>query len=80
MFAGDWFPVQVKQTERVGRPDIDAFEAVMTREDRQRGFFVAFGFTSDAESECAAFFKKTGRIIKLISVQEILDEQHVAKM
>jgi len=80
MFAGDWFPVQVKQTERVGRPDIDAFEAVMTREDRQRGFFVAFGFTSDAESECAAFHKKTGRIIKLISVQEILDEQHVAKM
>jgi len=80
MFAGDWFPVQVKQTEKVGRPDIDAFEAVMTREDRQRGFFVAFGFTSDAESECAAFHKKTGRIIKLINVQEILDEQHVAKM
>ncbi len=37
MFAGDWFPVQVKQTDKVGRPDIDAFEAVMHREDRQRG-------------------------------------------
>jgi DNA modification methylase len=80
MFAGDWFPVQVKQTERVGRPDIDAFEAVMMREDRQRGFFVAFSFSSDAEAECAAFFKKTQRIIKLITVQEILDEQHVQKM
>jgi len=75
MFAGDWFPVQVKQTERVGRPDIDQFEAVMTREDRQRGFFVAFGYSSDAEAECEAFRKKSGRIIKLISVQEILDEQ-----
>ncbi|HEX2836596.1 MAG TPA: DNA methyltransferase [Phycisphaerales bacterium] len=80
MFAGDWFPIQVKQTDKVGRPDIDQFEAVMAREDRQRGFFVAFGFSSDAEAECAAFHKKTGRIIKLISVQEILDEQHVQKM
>jgi adenine-specific DNA-methyltransferase len=80
MFAGDWFPVQVKQMEKVGRPDIDAFEAVMAREDRQRGFFIAFSFSSDAEAECAAFFKKTKRVIKLITVREILDEQHVQKM
>lgn len=80
MFAGDWFPIQVKQSDRVGRPAIDQFEAVMTREERQRGFFVAFGYTSDAEAECAAFHKKTGRLIKLITVQEILDEQHSQKM
>jgi hypothetical protein len=80
MFAGDWFPVQVKQKNKVGRPDIDQFEAVMEREDRQRGFFVAFGYTSDAEAECAAFHKRTKRIIKLITVQEILDEQFVQKM
>ncbi len=80
MFAGDWFPIQVKQVDKVGRPDIDSFEAVMTREERQRGFFVAFGYTADAEQECAAFHKKSGRIIKLITVQEILDEQHVQKM
>ncbi|MCC6322316.1 MAG: restriction endonuclease [Phycisphaerales bacterium] len=80
MFAGDWFPIQVKQMDKVGRPDIDQFEAVMAREDRQRGFFIAFGFSSDAEAECAAFFKKTKRVIKLITVQEILDEQHVQKM
>ncbi|MFN7374044.1 MAG: hypothetical protein ACK5VC_00390, partial [bacterium] len=61
-------------------PDVDAFEAVMAREDRQRGFFVAFGYTADAEAEAAAFHKKTGRIIKLITVQEILDEQHTQKM
>ncbi|MBL9032990.1 MAG: restriction endonuclease [Phycisphaerae bacterium] len=80
MFAGDWFPVQVKQMDRVGRPDIDAFEAVMEREDRARGFFVAFGFSSDAQDEAAAFWKRTKRKITLITVQEILDEQHVQKM
>jgi SAM-dependent methyltransferase len=83
MFADDWFPIQVKQSDKVGRPDIDAFEAVMEREGeggRQRGFFVAFGYSSDAERECAAFHKRTGRIIKLLTVQDILDEEHVQKM
>ena len=66
--------------DKVGRPDIDSFEAVMDREERQRGFFVSFDYTADADRECAAFHKKTGRIIKLITVQEILDELHVQKM
>jgi hypothetical protein len=47
---------------------------------RQRGFFVSFGYTKDAEQECAAFHKRIGRIIKLLTVQEILDEEHVQKM
>jgi len=29
-----WYPIQVKQKDRVGRPDIDSFEAVMTRGDQ----------------------------------------------
>jgi hypothetical protein len=36
----------------VSRPDIDAFEVVMLREGegrRQRGFFVSFEYTKDAE-------------------------------
>jgi len=61
-------------------PDIDAFEAVMMREDRERGFFVAFDYSSDAEQECANFCKRSGNIIKLITVREILDELHVQKM
>ncbi len=80
MLGNEWYPIQVKQTDKVARPEIDQFEAVMTREERQRGFFVAFGYSSDAEAECAAFHRKSGRIIKLITVQEILDEQHVQKM
>jgi hypothetical protein len=80
MFAGDWFPIQVKQSDKVGRPDVDAFAHAMHRDERQRGFMVAFSFTRDAESECARIHKKDGRIIKLLTVQEILDEEHVQKM
>jgi hypothetical protein len=79
-FMDVWYPIQVKQKDKVGRPDIDAFEAVMHREDRQRGFFVSFDYTADAEAECEAFRKKSGRIIKLITVKDILDEQLARKM
>jgi hypothetical protein len=47
---------------------------------RQRGFFVAFGYSKDAEDECRAFYRRTKLIIKLLTVQEILDEEHLQKM
>ena len=80
MFAGDWFPIQVKQADKTGRPDIQQFMGVMTNDDRQRGFFISFDFSQEAHDEVAKFHKNTGRIIKLITVQEILDERHVQKM
>jgi hypothetical protein len=52
----------------------------MECENCQRGFFVSFGYSSDAFAECNAFQKRTGRIIKLLTVQEILDEEFVQKM
>ena len=80
MFAGDWFPIQVKQVDKVGRPDIDAFEAVMTREERQRGFFVAFGYTADALREIDGFFRKSGKVIIALTVREILEEEIARKL
>jgi DNA modification methylase len=79
-FMNVWYPVQVKQKDRAGRPDIDAFEAVMVREDRQKGFFVSFGFTSDAETEISAFFKRSGKAIIPLTVREILDEEIAMKL
>ena len=63
-----------------GRPDVDAFEAVLTRGDRPEGFFVAFDFSSDALTEIDAFFRKSGKAIIALTVQEILDEQIAKKL
>ena len=79
-FMDAWYPIQVKQKDKVGRPDIDAFEAVMTREDRTKGFFVAFDYTSDALREIDAFFRKSGKAIVALTVREILDEQIARKL
>ncbi|MBN2136738.1 MAG: restriction endonuclease [Sedimentisphaerales bacterium] len=79
-FMDDWYPIQVKQKDKVGRPDIDAFEAVMMREDRRKGFFVSFGYSADATREIGAFFKRTGKTIIALTVKEILDEQIAMKL
>ena len=73
-FTDVWYPIQVNQKDKVGRPDIDAFEAVRVREERAIGFFVAFDYSSDAREEIGAFFKHTGKMIRALTVQDILDE------
>jgi adenine-specific DNA-methyltransferase len=72
-FMDIWHPVQVKQKDKAGRPDIDAFETAMQRANRTLGFFVAFDFTSDALAEIRGFRKRTGLIIVPLTVRQILD-------
>jgi DNA modification methylase len=79
-FMDDWYPIQVKQLDKVGRPDIDMFEAAMIRANRRLGFFVAFAYTQDAETEASRFFVREHRNIKLITVRDILDEQIARKL
>jgi hypothetical protein len=73
-----WYPIQVKQKDKAGRPDIDAFGAMMMREDCEKGFFVSFDYSSDALQEIESFFKRSHKVIVALTVQEILDE-HIAK-
>ena len=72
--------MQVKQRDKVGRPDIDSFEAVMMREDRKLGYFVGFDFSGDALFEIDRFRRKEDREIKPLTVREILDEEIAKKL
>lgn len=73
MFAGHWYPIQVKQQDRAGRPDIDKFETAMRREKRVRGYFVAFGFSDDAIREIERANRQDGLDIRPITVKELLE-------
>jgi hypothetical protein len=75
-----WYPIQVKQKDKAGRPDIGAFEAMMMCEDCERGFFVSFDYSSDASQEIESFFKRSHKVIVALTVQEILDEQIAKKL
>lgn len=74
-----WYPVLAKQKSQAGGRDIDGFEAVMMREERTLGYFVAFDFTSDARFEIDRFQRKLGITIKALTVREILEERLAPK-
>jgi site-specific DNA-methyltransferase (adenine-specific) len=75
-----WYPIQVKQKDKVGRPDMDSFEAVMMREDCDKGFFVAFDYSAEALAEAGHFFQRTGKVIVPLTVREILEEEIARKL
>jgi site-specific DNA-methyltransferase (adenine-specific) len=79
-FMDDWYPIQVKQMDKVGRPDIDKFEAAMMRTRRKKGFFVGFDFSGDALLEIDRFFRREHIAIVPLTVKEILDESIAQKL
>ncbi len=70
-----WFPIQVKQKDKAGRPDIDSFETAMQRQGRDKGFFISFDFTKDAHQEIKRASREMNLQIVPVTVQEILDEE-----
>jgi DNA methylase len=71
----EWYPIQVKQKDKMGRPEVDQFETAMQRANRRKGFLVAFDYSSDALTEIDAFFRRSGCVVIPLTVREILDEQ-----
>ncbi len=69
-----WFtkePVQVKQSESVGRNVVDNFETAIRREGHDSGYVIAFSFTKGAVEEVARA-KREGLNIRLVRVKEVL--------
>ena len=79
-FTDEWYPIQVKQKDKTGSPEIQNFEGVMTTNERKKGFFVSFDYSADALREIDLFFRKTGKIIVALTVQEILEERLAKKL
>lgn len=72
---GYWFftrePIQVKQSEHVGRNVVDNFETAIRRAGHDKGYVIAFSFTRGAVEE-AARAKKEGLVIQLVKVAEVV--------
>jgi adenine specific DNA methylase Mod len=75
-------PIQVKQSESVGRPVVDNFETALRRYYKTKkemvGYIVAFSFTSGAHEEVARA-KGEGMKIELVKVQDIIDRKFAIK-
>src|SRR5207249_6254284 len=65
-------PIQVKQSEKVGRNVVDNFETAIRREKKHKGWIVGFSFTTNAYGE-AARAREDGLEIGLVRVADLLD-------
>ena len=76
----NWYPIQVKQKDKAGSPDIRDFAGVLSRDKRSKGFFVSFAYSEDALHEVDAIFRATGRVIVPLTVHDILEEHLAQKL
>ncbi|MFN2489333.1 MAG: DNA methyltransferase [Actinomycetota bacterium] len=67
-------PIQVKQSERVGRNIVDNFETAIKREKRTKGYIVAFSFTKGAYEEAARVKSAENLEIELVEVADLLKD------
>lgn len=68
-------PLQIKQSEHVGRNVIDNFETALRRSNKNRGIIVAFSFGKGTYEEVARSKLENGLDIELKTVKEILEEK-----
>lgn len=66
------YPIQVKQSENVGREVVDKFETAMRRAKKKKGYIVAFSFGKGAYEEAARAKNEEGLEIILKTVDELL--------
>lgn len=65
-------PVQVKQSERVGRAVIDSFQTAVERSGKHKGYVIAFSFTRGSKEEAARAKLVKGIEIVLVEVERLL--------
>jgi DNA modification methylase len=68
-------PIQVKQSERVGRNVVDNFETAVDRAGKDKGYIVAFSFTRGAREEVARVRWQRRMEIHLVTVQQLLQPE-----
>jgi hypothetical protein len=73
-FTGDNAPLVIKQTDSVGRFQVDSFMNALTQAKARSGVMVAFGF--DSEAHAAVARARMNRIdIKLVTVKELIEHK-----
>ncbi len=70
----DLTPVQVKQSESVGRNVVDNFRAAIQRDKKTKGMIVALSFGSGAYEEVARLKNEDGIEITLKTLKELLED------
>lgn len=71
-------PIQVKQSESIGRNVVDNFETAMQRAKKDKGYIIAFSFGKGTYEEVARV-KQEGLHIELLTVDKLLEYEEKSK-
>lgn len=71
-------PIQVKQSEHMGKNVVDNFETALQNARQDIGYIIAFSFTKNAYGEVARA-KQRGLHIELLAVDKLLEYEEEAK-
>ena len=66
------YPIQVKQSEHVGSPEIQKFESAVRAEKKDKSYFFAFSFSKPAYEEVARCKQEEGIAIELWPILELM--------
>jgi len=64
--------IQVKQSDHIGRPEIQKFQSAVRAEKKNKGYFFAFSFSKPAYEEVARCKQEEGIEIELWQVQHLV--------
>ncbi len=73
------YPIQVKQSEHVGRNVVDNFKAALDKKEQKTGFIVGYSFTKGAIAEVSRLNREKGYEIELVTIEEILEGHTLTK-
>jgi DNA modification methylase len=65
-------PIQVKQSDRIGRNVVDNFETAVRRSGMTAGYIVAFSFARGAIEEAARARRADGLDVRLVTIKQLL--------
>ncbi len=68
---GSGIPIQVKQSETVGRNVVDNFETAVRRKHKKEGIIVGFSFAKSSYEEVARVEREGNLKIRLVTVEEL---------
>jgi len=78
-FSFEGEPIQVKQSDDIGRNVVDNFETAMRRRNAKKGIIVAFSFGKGAYEEIARTKLDDGIEIKAVTIKQLIEGRNSQK-
>lgn len=72
ILSSDWTPVQVKKSEKIGRPVLDSFHKHIVRHKANRGIIIALSFGKGIKEEKARLEREEGFDIQLLTLDDVV--------